>query len=112
MRNVVTIDDVMRNVLMMTAATVSSRLVPRMRPSGRGLVSSEASPRTCGITATPVSKPDRPSASFGNTISAMPIITRGLLCCAVRPLHQSLATAGRSTTCQSATPTTTALRTR
>ena len=51
--------------------------------------SSSASPRTCGITATPVSKPDRPSASLGKTSSAMPTTISGLPCwvvSAVRPV--------------------------
>ena len=36
------------------------------------------SPSTSGITATPVSKPDSPSASFGKTSSATPIMPNGL----------------------------------
>ena len=52
--------------LMMSAAAVSSFRVLRMRPRGRVSVS-PASPLTSGITATPVSKPERPSASFGNS---------------------------------------------
>ena len=68
---------VIRNALIVTAAVVSSRLVPRIRPAGR-LSVSEASPCTWGITATPVSKPDRPSASFGNTSAAAATIMTGL----------------------------------
>ncbi len=49
---------------MITAAVVSSRLAPRMRPVGRSAVS-PASPLICGMTATPVSKPESPSASRG-----------------------------------------------
>ena len=37
---------------MITAAVVSSRLVPRIRPVGRSSVSPVA-PRTCGITGSP-----------------------------------------------------------
>jgi hypothetical protein len=52
----------------MTAAAVrSSRRVLRIRPAGR-FGSSSASPRTSGMTATPVSNPDRPRASRGKTI--------------------------------------------
>ena len=46
---------------------------PRCRP---------ASPLTSGITATPVSKPERPSASFGKSSSANASIISGLPCCA------------------------------
>ena len=67
--SVVTKELVIRKTLMITAAVVSSRLVPRIRPRGAASVSL-ASPWTCGITATPVSKPDMPSASFGKTSSA------------------------------------------
>ena len=69
--------DVIRNVLMITAAVSSSLRVPRMRPTGFSSVSS-ASPFTCGITATPVSNPDRPRASLGKTSRAMPTISQGL----------------------------------
>ena len=53
---------------MITAAVSSSWRAPRMRPAGFCGVSS-GSPSTSGITATPVSKPDSPSASFGNSSS-------------------------------------------
>jgi hypothetical protein len=69
--------EVIRNTLIITAAVVSSRRVPRIRPSGSSSVSA-GSPAICGITATPVSNPDRPNASLGNTNSAMPIIIHGL----------------------------------
>ena len=49
---------------MMIAAVASSFRVLRMRPAGR-CGSSSGSPFTSGITATPVSKPLSPSASFG-----------------------------------------------
>ena len=39
---------------------------------------SVASPLMCGMTATPVSKPDMPSASFGNEISANPTARKTL----------------------------------
>ena len=55
---------------MMTAAVVSSFRAPSIRPAGFSSVS-PARPRICGITATPVSKPDRPRASLGKTSSAM-----------------------------------------
>ena len=63
---------------MITAAVVSSRRVPRIRPTGLLLGVASALPLICGITATPVSNPDRPSASFGNTSRAIPTITHGL----------------------------------
>ncbi len=72
----VTTLEVTRKVLMISAATVSSRRVPAIRPSGRSSVS-PSRPRTSGITDTPVSNPDRPSASSGNTISAIPTISSG-----------------------------------
>ena len=60
---------------MITAAVVSSFFVPRIRPAGCSSVS-PGSPSTCGMTATPVSKPDRPSASLGKTTSATPTMTQ------------------------------------
>ena len=51
-------------------------------------------PVTCGITATPVSKPDRPSASFGKTRRAIPTMMAGLPCCAVSAAHQSVTRLG------------------
>jgi hypothetical protein len=77
MSTVVITLEVIRNTLIITAAVLSSRRVPRIRPSGLSSVSS-GSPAICGITATPVSKPDSPNASLGNTSSAMPIIIQGL----------------------------------
>ena len=54
-------------------------------PAGRASrTCPSASPLTCGITATPVSKPDMPSASFGKTSSATPTIASGEECSAVR----------------------------
>jgi len=61
--------------LMISAAVRSSFFVFRMRPAGCCGVS-VGSPCTSGITATPVSNPDNPSASFGNRMIAIaPIIT-------------------------------------
>jgi hypothetical protein len=51
-----------RNTLMIRAAVISNFRVFRMRWG--------TSPFTSGITATPVSKPDNPRASFGNTSKA------------------------------------------
>ena len=75
--NVVTKLVVIRKTLMITAAVVSSRRVPLIRPAGFCSVSVSA-PVTSGMTATPVSNPDRPSASLGNTSRATPIMTSGL----------------------------------
>ena len=74
---------------MMIAAVVSSRCAPRMRPTGLLRRCRSRRRVICGMTATPVSKPERPSASFGKTISAMPTMTSGLPCCAVSAAHQS-----------------------
>jgi hypothetical protein len=52
------------------------RYVPT-RPVG-DFASSPGSPFTNGITATPVSNPDRPRASLGNKSSATPTISSGL----------------------------------
>ena len=68
---------VMRKPLMIRAAVVSSLRVLRMRPRGFSGVS-PGSPRTSGITATPVSKPDRPRASLGKTSRATATIASGL----------------------------------
>ena len=57
-------DDPINPVDMMSAAVSRSLRVLRMRPAGFA-GSSVASPRINGITATPVSNPLRPSASFG-----------------------------------------------
>ena len=88
---------VTRNALMMTAAVVSRRRAPLIRPSGSSSVS-VAWPRICGMTATPVSKPERPRASFGKTSSAMPTTISGLPWDVVRASHQlSTATGWRMT---------------
>ena len=100
-----------RNTLMISAAVVSSFFVPRIRPAGFSSVSS-GSPSTCGMTATPVSKPDRPSASLGKTSSATPTMATTFPCSAVRALDQSVTTCAAVATCHRPTTTTTALRAR
>lgn len=87
---------------MMSAAVVSSVRVSRMRPTGFFSVSS-ASPWTWGITATPVSKPDRPSARRGKTSSATATIMIGLPCCVVSRVLQSETSDGFATTCVTVT---------
>ncbi|MER5426919.1 hypothetical protein [Streptosporangium roseum] len=89
----------MRKKLMINAAAVSRRLVPLIRPAGRS-GSSSCDPRTRGITATPVSKPDSPSASFGKTSSATPIMTSGLEYCAVSAFSQWTTVSGRARRCR------------
>lgn len=74
-------------MLMVSAAVSSSFLAPAMRSSGLASVSPGVC-RICGITATPVSKPERPKASFGNTINAMAVIIHGLVWVVVRFTHQ------------------------
>ena len=69
---------VMRKPLMINAAVVSSLRVLRVRPRGRSGVS-WGSPWTRGMTATPVSNPDRPRASLGKTIRATATMASGLL---------------------------------
>ena len=54
---------------MISAAVSSSLRVLRMRPARRVGRVAAARPCTSGITATPVSKPERPRASFGNRSS-------------------------------------------
>ena len=68
--------------LMISAAVVSSLRVLRIRPVGSAGVS-PGSPLTSGITTTPVSKPDSPSASAGNTSSEAPMIASGEECASV-----------------------------
>ena len=66
-----------RKKLMITAAVRSSFWALRMRPRGRS-GSSWGSPRSSGITATPVSKPESPSASLGNSSTATASMRHGL----------------------------------
>ena len=70
--------EVIRKTLMMTAAVVSSRLVPRIRPAGLSSVSVAVARGPAASPRRPVSNPDRPSASFGKTSSEMPTITQRL----------------------------------
>jgi hypothetical protein len=70
-----TIDEASRNADMMTAAVSSSLRVLRMRPAGCAGWSS-GSPLISGMTATPVSKPDSPRASFGNSTSTRASMVR------------------------------------
>ena len=78
---------------MVTAATVSSLRVLRMRPAGRS-GSSSASPRTSGIMPTPVSNPESPSASSGNTTTAAASMENGPPWLAKRADCQSARTLG------------------
>lgn len=102
---------VIRNTLMISAAVVSSFLVSRIRPVGFASVSS-GSPSTSGITATPVSKPDMPSASLGKISSETPIITKTLPRSAVSPCVQSVTRCAAVSTCHSPFATTTTLSAR
>ena len=111
MSSVVTKLLVTRNTLMIAAAAASIRLAPRIRPAGLASVS-PGSPCTCVITATPVSKPDMPSASFGNTRTDSATIISGSPCCVVSAVDQSVTTLGSVTTCQSDTAITTTLSAR
>ena len=54
------------STLMISAAVRAASCVLRMRPAAIS-ASIAGSPLTSGITATPVSNPDSPSASFGKT---------------------------------------------
>ena len=96
---------------MITAAAASSLLVLRIRPTGLASLS-PGSPSTCVVTATPVSKPESPSASLGKTRNASATMARGLPFSRVSVSVQWLMTVGFSTTCQSEAAMTTRLRTR
>ncbi len=72
----VTIAEPSKKIDMMPAAVASSIRVWRMRPWGFSGVSS-GSPLISGITATPVSKPLRPSANLGNSNTLMATIASG-----------------------------------
>ena len=63
---------------MIDAATVSSLPVLRMRQTGWA-GSSSGQPSTSGMTTTPVSKPERPSASRGKRKIAVSAMATGLL---------------------------------
>ena len=111
MRSVVTRLLATRNRLIVTAAVTRSFRVLRIRPSGFDSVSVGA-PWTSGMTATPVSNPERPSASFGNTRIATAAIAHGLPCAAQRFCCHSATRCGRAATWENAHPTTTAFRAR
>ena len=96
---------------MIRAAVVRSLCAPRIRPAGFASVSSGL-PWICGMTATPVSKPESPRASLGKTSRAMPIITRGFPCCWLRAAHQSVTTWASLNTWARPTSTTTAFSSR
>ena len=93
---------------MITAAAVSSFLVFRIRPCGFSSVS-VSSPRTSGITATPVSKPDSPSASLGNRMTAITAITAGLPCSTSSIARQRARSSGWRKISRAATARTTVL---
>ena len=96
---------------MMSAALVSRRPVLRMRPCGAASVS-PGSPCTSGMTATPVSNPDSPSASFGNRNRATATIITGLPCVVNSAVRQSASNSGWCTTDHSSTASTMALQVR
>ena len=94
---------------MISAAVVSSFLVFRIRPVGSAALS-VASPLTRGMTTTPVSNPDRPSASAGKTSSEAPSTASGEAWAAVTASVQSVTVPGSCATCQNPLATTTTLR--
>ena len=79
MSSVVTMLLPTRKKLMITAAASSSFFALRMRPSGRSGVS-PGSPCSSGMTATPVSNPERPSASLGRQDERGANMAHGLPC--------------------------------
>ncbi len=97
--------------LMITADVVRSFLAPTIRPTGLASVS-PGRPWISGMTATPVSNPDRPSASLGKTTSETSTIATGSGCSRLRRFRHSVTTWGAVATCQSASPTTTTLSSR
>ena len=72
---------------MISAALVSSRWVLRIRDC-RTSSGVSPCPATRGMTATPVSKPERPSASLGNSTTAITIHSMGRLSWANRLVRQ------------------------
>ena len=71
-----------------------------IRPRGLASVSL-GSPVTSGITATPVSNPDSPSASFGKSRNAIATTITGLPpCCVSSACRQLPITSGRPSTCR------------
>jgi len=103
--------EVSRNTLMMSAAVVSNLRVSVIRPRSWSSVSAE-SPRTWGITATPVSNPESPSARRGKTSSATATMATGLPCAAVMALPQSITTEPSASTRASATTVSTRFKPR
>ncbi len=96
---------------MISAAVTRSFFVFRIRPRGFWAVSS-GPPRTRGITATPVSNPESPRASFGNRSIETPSIRSGLPCSANSAVRQSDSTEGCWYTSRRATASSTAFRPR
>jgi hypothetical protein len=82
------------STLMMSAAVISSLRVFRIRPTGCASVS-PGKPSTSGMTATPVSKPESPSASLGKRSIATTIILNGLPCVIVTSEPHSTTYPGR-----------------
>ena len=92
---------------MISAAVVSSRRVPSTRPRKPREV------RTRGITETPVSKPDRPSASLGNTSAATATAAQGEECWLSAACHHCANPIScERAICHQPTASTTALRLR
>jgi hypothetical protein len=91
---------------MMMAAVASNLRVLRMRPAGLASASSSL-PRTRGMTATPVSKPERPSAILGKSSRAMPSATQGFPCSVITAPHHEPSRSPRLVTSRRARPITT-----
>ena len=83
----------MSSTLMISAALVSSLAVLRIRDC-RTSSGVSPCPATSGMTATPVSKPERPSASLGNRTTAITIHIMGRLSWANRLVRQLARMAG------------------
>ena len=79
---------VIRKTLMMTAA-VRQQPTGTRDPARRMLGVVIGVPLMCGMTATPVSKPDRPRASLGKTSRATATTMIGLPCWVVSAVFQS-----------------------
>jgi hypothetical protein len=93
--SVVTTLLVTSRTLMIIAAAISSFFVLRIRPP-RCLCVSPGSPSMSGITATPVSKPERPSARRGKRSIATRIIDAGFPYSAVAAPDHAEKVEGRS----------------
>ena len=94
---------------MVSAAVVSSLRAFRMRPVGSAIVS-DGSPSTSGMTTTPVSNPDRPSARAGNTSRDAPSTASGEEWASPTAWIQSVKVPGSWAMRQNPLRTTTALR--